>query len=302
MKEAGLHHELQDGSLYTKLQSKLPESLLAGYHRWVFENSAAGSVLTLRTWVIQEPEFQTVATETVYELTGQSSNQASQPFYRNNNQGAFFGETAEEGRLGKSIECQLCKEPHKIWNCQHFADKSVTERWNFAKLIQLCYLCLGEWHVGKKCRRSGQCGYEGCQELHHKLLHRQRYQLDITEQRPSSYHYTELKGLTCNKEPYSNHPEMDTILTTSVPYVTEGKGQSQQTSMRTTDDYRPDYIALPTIPMIFRYGDRSLKVNALLDDGSTKSYINADVAAELGLQGKTEKVMGNVLNGQVETF
>ena len=54
--------------------------------------------------------------------------------------------------------------------------------------------------------------------------------------------------------------------------------------------------------MTIRNGDRSLKVNALLDDGSTKSYINADVAAELGLQGKTEKVMVNVLNGQVETF
>ena len=36
LKEAGLHHELQDGSLYTKLQRKLPESLLSRYHRWVF--------------------------------------------------------------------------------------------------------------------------------------------------------------------------------------------------------------------------------------------------------------------------
>ena len=70
LKEAGLHHELQDGSLYAKLQRKLPESLLARYHRWVFENSASGSVLTLRTWVIQESEFQTVATETVHGLTG----------------------------------------------------------------------------------------------------------------------------------------------------------------------------------------------------------------------------------------
>ena len=173
-----------------------------------------------------------------------------------------------------------------------------------AKLFQLCYRCLGEWHVGKKCPRSRQCGYEGCQELHHRLLHRQRYQSEITEQPPSSYHDTELKGLRnkYNKEPYSNRPEMDTLLTTSVTYVTEGKGQSQQTSMTTTDDYRPDYIALRTIPVILRNGDRSLKVNALLDDGSTKSYINADVAAELGLQGKTEKVMVNVLNGQVETF
>ena len=156
----------------------------------------------------------------------------------------------------------------------------------------------------EKCPRSRQCGHEGCQELHHRLLHRQRYQSEITEHSPSSYHDTELKGLrnTCNKEPYSNRPEMDTLLTTSVTYVTEGNGKSQQASMITTDDYRSEYIALRTIPVIIRNGDRSLKVNALLDDGSTKSYINADVAAELGMQGKAEKVMVNVLNGHVETF
>ena len=47
---------------------------------------------------------------------------------------------------------------------------------------------------------------------------------------------------------------------------------------------------------------RLLKVNALLDDASTKTYVNSDVAAQLGLQGKTERVTVNVLNGQVETF
>ena len=72
--------------------------------------------------------------------------------------------------------------------------------------------------------------------------------------------------------------------------------------MTTTDDYRPDYIALRTIPVILRNGGRSLKVNALLDNGSTKSYINANVAAELGLQGKAEKGNGQCLKGQVETF
>ena len=49
-------------------------------------------------------------------------------------------------------------------------------------------------------------------------------------------------------------------------------------------------------------GGRSLKINVLLDDTSTKTYINADVAAELGLQGRTEKVTVNVLNGHAETF
>ena len=63
-----------------------------------------------------------------------------------------------------------------------------------------------------------------------------------------------------------------------------------------------DFIALCTVPVILKNGNRSIKVNALLDDASTKTYINVDVAAELGLQGKTERVTVNVLNGQVETF
>ena len=37
LQEAGQHYELDDGSLYTKLQRKIPEAILAMYHRWVFE-------------------------------------------------------------------------------------------------------------------------------------------------------------------------------------------------------------------------------------------------------------------------
>ena len=205
-----------------------------------------------------------------------------------------FGETGDDGRRVKSIVCQVCKEPHKIWNCQQFAEKSETERWNLAKLFQLCFRCLAASHVGKKCPRSRPCGYDGCQELHHKLLHRLRYPSEITEHRPSTQHDTEPKRLSDNTEPNLNRPELDTLLSTSVTFVTEGKKQSQQTTVTNIDDHRPNYIAFRTVPVMLRNGDRSLKVNALLDDGSTKSYLNADVAAELGLQGKTEKVMVNV--------
>ena len=70
-----------------------------------------------------------------------------------------------------------------------------------------------------------------------------------------------------------------------------------------TQNYsKVDYIALRTVPIILKNGGRSLQVNAILDEASTKSYVNSDVAAELGLEGKTEKVNVNVLNGQIETF
>ena len=53
LKEAGQHQELGDGSLYTKLQGKMPESMLARYHRWVFEYNKEESVLALREWIMQ---------------------------------------------------------------------------------------------------------------------------------------------------------------------------------------------------------------------------------------------------------
>ena len=43
-------------------------------------------------------------------------------------------------------------------------------------------------------------------------------------------------------------------------------------------------------------------VNALLDDGSTKSYVNSDVAFQLGTQGTVQKIQVEVLNGELEAL
>ena len=59
LKEAGQHNELGNGSLYRKLQQKLPESMLARYHRWIFKSRTTESVVVLKTWVFQESQFQT---------------------------------------------------------------------------------------------------------------------------------------------------------------------------------------------------------------------------------------------------
>ena len=61
-------------------------------------------------------------------------------------------------------------------------------------------------------------------------------------------------------------------------------------------------IALRTIPVYLSNGSRKKKVDALLDDASTKSYNNSDVAAELGLDGQLRRVKVNFFNGQIETF
>lgn len=65
LKDVGRHEKLGNGPLYLKLQKKLTEQMLAQYHRWIFEKEKDESVLSLREWVIQESEFQTIAPEAV---------------------------------------------------------------------------------------------------------------------------------------------------------------------------------------------------------------------------------------------
>ena len=62
------------------------------------------------------------------------------------------------------------------------------------------------------------------------------------------------------------------------------------------------FVTPRTVPVIVKKDNRKKKVNALLNDASTETYINADIAAQLGLQGKFQQVTVNVLNGQLKTF
>ena len=43
--------------------------MLASYHRLVFENNISESVITIKTWLVQESEFQTIANETIHGFT-----------------------------------------------------------------------------------------------------------------------------------------------------------------------------------------------------------------------------------------
>ena len=61
-------------------------------------------------------------------------------------------------------------------------------------------------------------------------------------------------------------------------------------------------ISLRAVPNIVENGSKSLIINALLDDGSTQTYLNADIAAKLGLHGEIWTSQVNVINGAVATF
>ena len=68
-REVGRQEELGNGSFCVKLQQTIPtESILCQCHRWIRENYETESVESLHKRIIQESEFQTIATETTFEL------------------------------------------------------------------------------------------------------------------------------------------------------------------------------------------------------------------------------------------
>ena len=73
-RESRQYHELGTGSLHVKL--RLPEMMLASYHRWIFENNQLESVEKLRDWIVQEAEFQTTAADTIKGIMNQKKKEA----------------------------------------------------------------------------------------------------------------------------------------------------------------------------------------------------------------------------------
>ena len=310
LKDAGRQSELQPGTLYTRVLQKLPEQLITQYQRWLFDHGKQESMEAVLEWASREADFQMAASETVSGLRGAKKHESSSGHSSNRmeNSGRQHGQRGDRGRerqtertyVATSVKnssqqsyppCPVCQEHHGVWKCAKFKDSSIDQRWSHAKTLSLCYRCLGVGHQGQACRRTRECGVDGCKETHHYLLHRKR-------DRPSAVAPTSNSG---TQNEIKSQAEKDTkdsaFCTTLVKDITEGDGATHvsHSSSRPT-------VSMRTVPVVLFNGKKSVVANALLDDGSTRSYVNEDVAAQLGVQGHTQKVSISVLNDQVETF
>ena len=222
LKETGMYQDLGDGSLYIQLQRKLPQSLLARYHHWLFENNVSESVVALQTWLIQESNFHTIASETIYGLTGKTPNsQLTQLTPNSEGERTFFIRTC--ACQPQQIQpCQICGEQHRIWQCKAFMQEDISERWNIAKRFQLCYRCLAKGHNGKSCPRTRRCGKNGCHKVHHKLLH-----LHQETERSAGFE-AKLNTGPCNTDLQHRHQRQEAPCSSNLTFVTEGNRCKEQ--------------------------------------------------------------------------
>jgi hypothetical protein len=270
LKENGRESDLESGTLRTIILGKIPERLLAQYYRWVKENHYKDSLDKLKEWVAEEAEYQMQASE-IKNGINTDGERRKERRYR-----SFFNK--ESGKK-EYDPCSACAGSHPIWKCDSFRSQAIDEKWKIARRVGLCYRCLGKDHLGSSCTRSRQCNINGCKETHHRLLHGQRR---VNTKGPNQ------DSNVAEKPPMKQmDPERKNLQEQALG--TEGDGNTQATTMKTSTDHDTRKIALRTIPVILKNGTRKVHVNCLLDEGSDTTYINEDVIEELGLTGVKEK-------------
>ncbi|GFG40450.1 hypothetical protein Cfor_01118, partial [Coptotermes formosanus] len=99
----------------------------------------------------------------------------------------------------RKTACYCCGAEHKTSRCKKLEDMSVSDRWQWAKETNICYLCLDSKHRRFMCK-SKRCGRDECKQMHHVLLHappREDNVIAATAHRPeNSNEQVLLKGVT----------------------------------------------------------------------------------------------------------
>ncbi|XP_026331715.1 uncharacterized protein LOC113239063 [Hyposmocoma kahamanoa] len=146
--------------------------------------------------------------------------------------------------------CLCCGGNHSVPRCWKFSSMTVEDRWKWAKEAYVCFKCLVEKHRRFNCKAKS-CGVDSCDSPHHALLHTQR--------KPVSKPET---------------PKVETVLNTSV-LVKENSGSV--------------LLKVCPVSVIGPNGQRA-NTYALLDEGSTVTLIDAEIADRIGADGPTRKL------------
>ena len=119
------------------------------------------------------------------------------------------------------------------------------------------------------------CGLNGCRSHHHRMLHED-----------GDDNKTSLNDSTIRQD-----------LSGAAVGGTAEEGELTERTRKTTTTMKltvsSEFMALWTIPVYLTSGSRRVKVNSLLDEPSSRSDLNSDVAAELSLERRPHELTVN---------
>ncbi|UYV73090.1 hypothetical protein LAZ67_10001791, partial [Cordylochernes scorpioides] len=163
---------------------------------------------------------------------------------------------------GSPGKCAACNEAgHCIQNCHLFRSSDIDGRWRMVKEKKLCISCLRKGHGIKTRRQKKVCGAGGYERSHHSLLHSEK-------ERPAATSSTDTR----------TPAEISGLL----------NGSSRSVILR--------------VIMVQLYGKdgKSRKEYAIFDECSSVTMMDADLANQLRLRGRTDPLRLKWTDGRMQ--
>ena len=166
--------------------------------------------------------------------------------------------------------CVVCSGPHRLFSCDVFKSMQPKDRFAVVQNNQLCFNCLMSGHRASRCRKLSVCSVPGCGKRHTKFIH-----VDSVR-----------SGVTCHSPHASGHNDV------WYPDVTRGPGNMRRNDMNvvsSANDVSDTSVQLGQnnvyLPIVSVNVNGTLRVNALLDTGSTNTFMSSSLANQLQLSG-----------------
>ena len=189
---------LSNPQLVDELVMKLPDFRRDSWCRRVRElNTEFPSLLQLSEWLEEEGAK-------VSLLFNPSSHQEAKSEKKSekgarHNEKVYVTSTKEEDNSTKEKKCFLCQGPsHDPEDCQKFKDETVDSRYKWIQKNRRCFCCLKFGHPVKGCKSKKKCGKDGCEKIHHELLHLSQEVVAEAEVVTLAKHSQEKKGNSVN--------------------------------------------------------------------------------------------------------
>ncbi|XP_055623313.1 uncharacterized protein LOC129766739 [Toxorhynchites rutilus septentrionalis] len=257
----GIHEYSCNLSLLHNLVDKLPTSMklswalhkqslpvanLDAFAAWIFKLAEAASSVNLPS--IPPSDVKSIRKPTTFVNT--HSNVSSPDQYDKH----INHNTNKPSYAGSSPSCIVCKANcTTIEKCKRFLELSYDARWATVEECNLCRKCLKPHKGG--CRINKLCGINGCSFKHHELLHNdQKDQYQNRNAEPTNPQFEPQPSTSQVAQNYSHQSVASSVLFKIVKIVLYGVGTRAE-------------------------------IYALLDDGSSVTLLEQNLADELKAKG-----------------
>ncbi|XP_039763682.1 uncharacterized protein LOC120636318 [Pararge aegeria] len=169
-----------------------------------------------------------------------------------------------ESNTDAGMKCRFCYSgpKHNLPDCKVFKKALRKDRWRHVKRYGICYKCLSPTKHDRDICPAPACDKNNCGQAHHRLLHYE-------------------KSSTGNDNTTGLHESSEREPTTEAQQVTHIKENNRQ-------------VLLKVVTVQIHGPIGTVTTAALLDDGSTVTLMNSELAARVGLRRhrKTMRVRG----------